>query len=146
MAKNKRKKKRYTATPEEYAGAKASLQNSLRTFNWRLALLMLAIFALLAAIYYVLLALHVFWATPALYTLAAALFMVFFFVNRGFSRNPVSEEVLPEEWSPQQRRVFVSDDVRRKALGRRIMVILTPVLLLVMADMLILFVLPLFRA
>lgn len=141
----KKKKKRYIATAEEYADAKQALKNSAKQFNGRLALCMLAIFAVLALIYYILLAMHFFWVTPILYTAAATLFLVFFFVNRGFSREPVSREMLADTMTEQQKDAFIEDDIRRKALARKIMTVMTPVLILVIVDMVILFFLPVLK-
>ena len=144
MSKTKKKKKKHhIASPEEYANAKSALKDRVKQFNGRLALLMLGIFVVLALIYYILLAMHVFWATPVLYTLAATLFLVFFFVNGGFSREPVSREILSDTWSEEKKDAFIEDDIKRKAIGRKIMIIMTPVLLLVLVDMVILFLLPL---
>ena len=143
MSKTKKKKKKHhIASPEEYANAKSALKDRVRQFNGRLALLMLGIFAVLALVYYILLAMHVFWSTPVLYTLAATLFIVFFFVNGGFSREPVSREILSNTWSEEKKDAFIEDDIKRKAIGRKIMIIMTPVLLLVLVDMVILFLLP----
>ena len=138
----KKKKKKYIASPEEYTAAKQSLRDAAKQFNGKLALIMLGIFAALAAVYYILLAMHVFWVTPSLYTVAATLFLVFFFVNRGFSREPVSREILADTMTEAEKDAFIENDVQRKALGRKIMVIMTPVLLLVLVDMVILFFLP----
>ena len=67
MSKTKKKKKKHhIASPEEYANAKSALKDRARQFNGRLALLMLGIFAVLALVYYILLAMHVFWVTPVL--------------------------------------------------------------------------------
>ena len=147
MSKTKKKKKKSRiASPEELAAAKQGLRERASRFNGKLALLMLGIFAVLSLLYYLLLSMHIFWATPVLYTLAATLFLVFFFVNRGFSREPVSREILPDTWTEQKKDAFIEEDVRRKALGRKIMVIMTPVLLLVLCDMVILFFLPVLTA
>lgn len=147
MSKTKKKKKKsHIASPEEYASAKAALRDRAKQFNGKLAILMLGIFAVLALIYYILLAMHVLWATPVLYTVAATLFIVFFFVNGGFSREPVSREILSDTWSDAKKDEFIENDIRRKALGRKLMIAMTPVLLLVLVDMVILFILPLLQA
>ena len=138
----KKKKKRYIASPDEYNAAKSALRERAGKFNGKLALLMLGIFAVLAIVYYILLQLQVLWCTPVLYTLAATLFLVFFFVNGGFSREPVSREILSDTMTEAEKDAFIENDVQRKALGRKIMVIMTPVLLLVLVDMVILFFLP----
>ena len=143
MSKSKKKKKKqYIASPDEYSAAKQSLRDAAGKFNGKLALVMLGIFAALAAVYYILLAMQVLWVTPVLYTVAATLFPVFFFVNRGFSREPVSREILSDSMTEEEKDAFIENDIRRKALGRKIMVIMTPVLLVVLVDMVILFFLP----
>ena len=144
MSKSKKKKKKnHIASPEDYANAKTALKNSVRQFNGKLALLMLGIFAVLALLYYILLAMQILWATPVLYTAAATLFIVFFFVNGGFSREPVSREILSDTWSDARKDAFIENDIKRKAIGRKLMIVMTPVLMLVLVDMVILFILPL---
>lgn len=147
MSKSKKKKKKNRiASPEEYANAKAALKNRAKQFNGKLALFMLGLFAVLALVYYILIAMQVLWATPVLYTIAATLFLVFFFINGGFSREPVSREILSPDWSEAQKDAFIENDIKRKAIGRKIMIFMTPVLLLVIVDMVILFILPLLTA
>lgn len=140
----KKKKKKRNFDFEEGLRAKNAVKEQMKTFRWRLVLVMLGIFAVLTAVYYILLSRFVFWVTPVLYTAAAVLFLTFFFVNRGFSREPVSADVLPENWPEERKQKFVEDDIDRKAFARKIMVVMVPVLLLVAVDILILTVLPQF--
>ena len=141
--KNRKKKRKFDF--EEGLRAKEDVKARMKTFNRRLALTMLGIFLGLGILYYVLLAFYVFWVTPVLYTAAAVLFLTFFFVNRGFSREPVSYDVLPDSWTEEKKREFVEDDIRRKQLARKIMVVMVPVLLLVAVDILYLTVLPVLK-
>jgi len=144
MAKKKRKKKR-TYTYDELTSAKSDLKASLRRFNYKLALLLIAIFAVLAVVYYILIAMCVVWAMPVLYTAAAVLFSAFFIINRGFSREPVSREMLPDDWTEEKQDAYIADDTERKALARKLMIPMVPVLLLVGIDILIVMVLPMLR-
>ena len=143
--KNKKKKRYSAASQEEYNAAKAEVKKSLKRFRWRLALLMLGGFILLCAVYYILLAMHVLWATPVLYTTAAVLFILFFIINRGFSRENVSRETLPDAWNEEQKDRFMEKEEIRRMFARRLMIVMVPVLLLVALDMIILVVLPMFR-
>jgi RNA polymerase sigma-70 factor (ECF subfamily) len=68
---------------------------------------MLGIFVLMAGVYTLCLYLRVFWITPLFYLLTAAIFLAFFFINRGFSRTPVSAEMLPPSWSQDKKDAFV---------------------------------------
>ena len=145
MAKKKRKKK-HTYTYDELACAKADLKASLRRFNYKLALLLAAIFIVLAVVYYILIAMHIIWAMPVLYTAAAVLFFTFFIINRGFSRDVVSREMLPEDWSEEKKDAFIADDTERKAFAKKLMIPMVPVLLLVGIDILIVMVLPMLTA
>ncbi len=147
MSKKKKKKRNLVLPSPEaynpaYADAKAGIKASLRAFNLRLALLMLAIFAVLCTVYFVLIGFHVIWASPVLYTLAAVLFLTFFFVNRGFSREVVSREILPADWTEERKDRFIEDDIIRKNFARKIMIVLVPVFGVVMIDTVILFILP----
>ena len=146
MSKQKAKKKRRVYSHEETAEAKKALKESVKQFRWKLALLMLGIFLVLALVYYILLRLQVIWASPVLYSAAAVLFLTFFFVNRGFSREPVAREILPDDWPEARKDSFIEEDIRRKAFARKLMIPLVPVLLLVCADMILLLIVPLFRA
>ncbi len=145
MAKKKRKKK-HTYTYDELVDAKADLKASLRRFNYKLALLLAAIFIVLAVVYYILIAMHIIWAMPVLYTAAAVLFFTFFIINRGFSRDVVSREMLPEDWSEEKKDAFIADDTERKAFAKKLMIPMVPVLLLVGIDILIVMVLPMLTA
>ena len=107
-----------------------------RSRGIRTAAAMILIFLVIGLLYYALVSMQVGWVTPALYILAAVLFLVFFFVNRGFSSRLPEREQLPEEWSEEQKDLFLEEEGRRKRIARPIMVVLVPVLLLVAADML----------
>ena len=107
-----------------------------RSRGIRTAAAMILIFLVIGLLYYALVSMQVVWVTPALYILAAVLFLVFFFVNRGFSSRLPEREQLPEEWSEEQKDLFLEEEGRRKRIARPIMVVLVPVLLLVAADML----------
>ncbi len=135
MSKKKKKKLRYS--PEEAAAASAAVKKTWKKFDKRTALVMLLIFTVLCAVYYILIAMCVFWASPVLYTLTAVLFMTFFFINRGLSKDPIPPEALPDTWSDAKKREFVEDDMRRKAIGRKLMIPMVPMLLLVAIDILL---------
>ena len=126
------------SSPEEYNAAKAQVISTLKAFQWKLALLMLGIFAVLCITYYVLLRMYVMWASPVL-------FLAFFCINGGFSRTVVLRENLPEHWTEEHKNRFLENDRIRKSFARRLMVVMVPVLLLCAIDMLSMFVLPLFK-
>ncbi|MBQ4289994.1 MAG: hypothetical protein II719_02250 [Clostridia bacterium] len=126
---SKRTKHRRDEEPPAESSQKSS--RGIRT-----AAVMILIFLVIGLLYYALVSMQVVWVTPALYILAAVLFLVFFFVNRGFSSRLPEREQLPEGWSEEQKDLFLEEEGRRKRIARPIMVVLVPVLLLVAADML----------
>ncbi|MBO4228998.1 MAG: hypothetical protein J5938_01430 [Clostridia bacterium] len=126
---SKRTKRRRDEEPPAESSQKSS--RGIRT-----AAVMILIFLVIGLLYYALVSMQVVWVTPALYILAAVLFLVFFFVNRGFSSRLPEREQLPEGWSEEQKDLFLEEEGRRKRIARPIMVVLVPVLLLVAADML----------
>ena len=126
---SKRPKRRRDEEPPAESSQKSS--RGIRT-----AAVMILIFLVIGLLYYALVSMQVVWVTPALYILAAVLFLVFFFVNRGFSSRLPEQEQLPEGWSEEQKDLFLEEEGRRKRIARPIMVVLVPVLLLVAADML----------
>ncbi|MBO4797167.1 MAG: hypothetical protein J5494_00090 [Candidatus Methanomethylophilaceae archaeon] len=125
---SKRTKRRRDEEPPAESSQKSS--RGIRTA------VMILIFLVIGLLYYALVSMQVVWVTPALYILAAVLFLVFFFVNRGFSSRLPEREQLPEGWSEEQKDLFLEEEGRRKRIARPIMVVLVPVLLLVAADML----------
>ena len=140
----KSKKKKHIYTYEERTAAKSAVINQAKKFNFRLAFTMLGIFVIMAGIYALCIHLRVFWITPLFYLLTAAIFLAFFFINRGFSRTPVSAEMLPSSWSQEKKNAFVEDDIKRKAFAKKIMVVLVPMLIIVGIDILITIVIPLY--
>ncbi len=143
MAKKHKKKKRIYSY-EERTAAQNAVTDKVKHFNFRLAFTMLGIFAILAGVYALLLRLRFLWATPILYLFAAALFLAFFFINRGFSRKPLDRALLPASWSEEKKTDFIKNDIERKAFAKKVMVVLVPVLLLVGIDILLTLVFPSF--
>ena len=143
--KNKKRKRR-SYTYEEGLTAKRSVKEKLRILNKKLLLLMVGIFVVLTVTYYILIAHCVIWASPVLYTLAAVLFLTFYFVNRGFTREVIPREALPEDWDEERKNAFIEDDTARKAFAKKLMVPLVPLLFLVGFDILYTVVFPLLKS
>lgn len=140
----KKNKKKHIYTYKERVAAQSAVTEKAKRFNYRLAFTMVGIFVILAGAYALCLYLRFVWATPVLYLFTAAIFLAFFFVNRGFSRTPISADVLPPTWPEEKKAAFIEDDARRKAFGKKIMVILVPLLLIVAIDILLTVVFPIY--
>ena len=144
MKKQKQKHSKAYITYEQGMQAKREVREKLRNFRWLLAVKIGGIFLALAALYYILLAMEIKLVTPILYIGAAVLFLVFFFVNRGLSNTVPTAAQLPDTWSEDKKADYIEEDIARKAVAKKIMFILAPVLLLVAVDILSVLVIPLF--
>ena len=71
---------------------------------------------------------------PIYYFGTAALFLAFFFINRGFSRETPLPDQLPQACDEEKKRAYMESDVRRKRLARKLMIILIPFLLTIGID------------
>ena len=125
-----KKRKKAPAEPEEQPESRPDRRRAVLT-----ACVMILIFLFTGILYYVLISLRVIWVTPALYILAAVLFLTFFFVNRGFSARPPERDSLPPDWSEERKDSFLAEEEKRKRIARPIMIVMVPILLLVAADM-----------
>ena len=55
---------------------------------------------------------------PAYMIISALLILIFLLYNRGFSRKGVTPEMLPEEWTEEQKNDFIEDGKRRLRKSR----------------------------
>ena len=77
--------------------------------------------------------------------LATAFVLAYVIYNRGFSRKGVTEEMLPAEWSEEQKTEFIEDGKRRLKKSRWMIVPIFAFLITFGVDALELFVFPFFR-
>lgn len=77
--------------------------------------------------------------------LATGFALAYVIYNRGFSRKGVTEEMLPAEWSEEQKTEFIEDGKRRLKQSRWMIVPIFAFLITFGVDALELFVFPFFR-
>ena len=141
-----KKKKRQLPSAAEQKAASAGVRGKLKKLPKKTMLLMLELFLLFSVTYYVLNSMMILWATPVLYISATVVFLLFFILNRGFTRDPISEDVLNEAWSREKKQRFIEKDIRKKAMARKLMVVMVPLLLLVAMDILLVVIYPILTA
>ena len=84
--------------------------------------------------------------TLAIYlTVATALILTYVIYNRGLSRRRLSEDMLPETWSDEEKREFLADGERRLRASRWMLIPIFAFLFTFAFDMLELYVLPVIR-
>lgn len=80
-------------------------------------------------------------AVMTAYMLCFATLLISYIVyNRGFVNKDVTEDMLPKDWSPQQKREFVEGNKRRAEKSRWMLVLIVPFVVVFMAEALYLFV------
>ena len=84
--------------------------------------------------------------TLAIYlTVATALILTYVIYNRGLSRRRLSEDMLPDTWSDEEKREFLADGERRLRASRWMLIPIFAFLFTFAFDMLELYVLPVIR-
>ncbi len=73
-------------------------------------------------------------------TVLTALIIVYIVYNRGFSRKGITEEMLPYEWSVEQKREFIENGERRLQKSRWILVFIISIFFTFVAEVFVLFV------
>lgn len=70
--------------------------------------------------------------------------VVYIFYNRAFSRNGVTVDMLPMEWSEEKKNEFVASAERRRNRSRWMLMLIIAFLVTFLVDAIELFVLPIF--
>lgn len=70
--------------------------------------------------------------------------LVYIFYNRAFSRNGVTVEMLPNEWSDEKKNEFIASGERRKQKSKWMLMVIIAFLTTFLVDAIELFVIPLF--
>lgn len=90
--------------------------------------------ALLTAIYFICNR-NGFWLIFPIYaSVLAILALVFVIYNRGFSRKGLTAEMLPTDWSEEQKQEFLRDGENRLARSRWMLYLIVPLLLSFLFD------------
>ncbi len=80
------------------------------------------------------------------YMIAATGFVLAYVIyNRGFSRKGVTKEMLPAEWSEEEKTAFIADGERRAKRSRWLLIPIFALLFTFGVDAIELFVLPFFE-
>ena len=121
-------KKRYKVTARSATKTTAELKRTSRRINWKLIGEILGLTILFVGFYQF--AMRREWAVVMWIYYAATLILLvaFLILNRGLSRAPLTPEQLPDAWSDEKKAAFAARDVRNKAIARRLLIFLLPLL------------------
>jgi len=118
----------------------APLRASAKAFNWKLALIVVINTIIIFGFYRLMLNFYYFEIVMGVY-LALTAIAVFSYViyNRGFTRRNLTPDMLPEEWSEEQKLAYISDGERRLKKSKWMLTIIFPLVLTFLFDCIELF-------
>ena len=104
---------------------------------------LVALCAVLVAVYRFFLETPYFLIVFGLYMAALIAFVIVFLIyNRGMSRKGITEDMLPDTWSDEEKKSFVEDGKRRLDRSKWMLLFIVALLFVFIADACELFVLP----
>ena len=137
----KKKRKKNAARQETpISQMTAPLRASAKAFNWKLALIVVINTILIFGFYRLMLNFYYFEIVMGFYLALTAIFTFAYVIyNRGFSRRNLTPEMLPEEWSEEQKTAYIEDGARRMKKSKWMLTVIFPLVLTFMFDCIELF-------
>ena len=130
-----KKKKKKQREPSPMSDLTAPLRSSAKAFNWKLLLIVALNTAIIFGFYRLMLNFLYFEFVMGGYLVITAGFVFSYVIyNRGFSRRNLTREMLPEEWSEEQKVAYVADGERRMQKSKWMLTIIFPLILTFMFD------------
>jgi hypothetical protein len=132
-------------TPEK-RGERAAIRDALKKFNWRLLAVLVLACAVSSILYFVLIDLGgrypvLFKITTASYAvLLAAAAVAYVAYNRGFAARGVTEDMLPDSMSPEEKREYVESAALREKRSKWLLIAMIALALPLLVDLFRLFV------
>ena len=143
--KHKKRKPREKKSEQELEQQKALDKKRVLRNTARLAVLVVTT-ALVFALYRFLISKHYFEYVLAAYTcILAAASLTYVIYNRGFSRKGITEDMLPDTMTQEQKQEFIEDGKRRLHRSRPLFIIIFAFAFTFIFDIIELFAVPLFK-
>ena len=130
-----KKKKKKQREPSPLSEVTAPLRSSAKAFNWKLLLIVVLNTIIIFGFYRLMLNFLYFeFVMGAYLVLTAGFVFAYVIYNRGFTRRNVTREMMPEEWSEEQKVAYVMDGERRMQKSKWMLTIIFPLILTFMFD------------
>ena len=130
-----KKKKKKQREPSPLSEVTAPLRSSAKAFNWKLLLIVVLNTIIIFGFYRLMLNFLYFELVMGAYLVLTAGFVFAYVIyNRGFTRRNVTREMMPEEWSEEQKVAYVMDGERRMQKSKWMLTIIFPLILTFMFD------------
>ena len=136
----KKKKKKQARQETPMSQMTAPLKASAKAFNWKLALIVVVNTILIFGFYRLMLNFYYFELVMGVYlALTAVATFSYVIYNRGFTRRNITPEMLPDEWTEEQKTAYIADGVERMQKSKWMLTIIFPLVLTFMFDCIELF-------
>ncbi len=136
----KRGQKRIAGKSEGVTDKKVTLRNLARL------LVMIGATAVIFSLYRFMMTQKYFEIVLGIYlAVATAVILGYVIYNRGFSRRGVTEEMLPDSWSAEQKREFIEDGEERLRKSRPLLILIFAFAFTFVVDIIELFAIPLLQ-
>ena len=136
----KKKKQRHHREDSPMSQMTAPLRESAKAFNWKLALIVVVNTIIIFGFYRLMLHFYYFEIVMGLYLALTAVFTFAYVIyNRGFTRRHLTPDMLPEEWSDEQKTAYIADGTERLRKSKWMLTVIFPLVLTFMFDCIELF-------
>jgi hypothetical protein len=134
----KRKKKTQQESP--MSQMTAPLRASAKAFNWKLALIVVLNTIIIFGFYRLMLNFYYFEIVMGVYLALTAIFVFTYVIyNGGFTRRHITPDMLPDEWTEEQKNAYIADGVNRMQKSKWMLTVIFPLVLTFMFDCIELF-------
>lgn len=142
MKKKHKKKKKQSVVSEICSPLTSEVKTKARAFNWRLLLIVVMNTIILFGVYRLLLQFfpqHYALIMGVYLALTAGFVFAYFIYNRGMTRRNITPDMLPDEWSEEQKNAYIMDGVERMQRSKWMLTIIFPLVLTFLFDSIELF-------
>ncbi len=134
----KKNKKNKQETP--LSQAVAPVKTAARAFNWKLALIVAVNTVIIFGFYRLMLNFYYFEIVMGIYlALTAGIVFAYFIYNRGMTRRNLTPDMLPDDWTEEQKAAYIGDGADRLRKSRWMLTIIFPLVLTFLFDCIELF-------
>ncbi len=132
---------------KQHSDGAPTLRDAVKKFNYKLALKLSALIILAVAVFRLLKLYDLYLFAIILYTAVMLGVTVYYIVyNRGVLSGSITPEMLPAEWSDEQKNAMIEDMSARRRKSRWVQLVLIPLIFTYAFELLELYFFPLVRS
>ena len=140
MKKKKKKQKQPGIVSQTCAPLTAQVKEKAKAFNWKLLLIVALNTVILFGFYRLMMQFYYFEFVMGAYLILTAGFVFGYFIyNRGLTRRNITPDMLPDEWSYEQKVAYIQDGENRLQKSKWMLTVIFPLILTFLFDSIELF-------